>query len=194
MKNSKEIPYKPIFMIRRSVDGVPQFDFPDGFVAAFYRPGDKSIWLDIHHQCYDPEGRIKITPETFDQNFGTNHHVLAQRQLYVFDITGRAVGSTTAWFNDNYRGEKFGQIHWVAIVPDCQGKGLAKPMMTAAMNRFKELGHTRVYLGTQTTRIPAIQLYLKFGFDPDIRTDEDKENWGLLKGIISNPMINGLKG
>ena len=49
------------------------------------------------------------------------------------------------------------------------------------LNRLRELGHKCAYLNTQTARIPAINLYAKFGFVPHIRTPEDLQVWSRLQ-------------
>ncbi|NQU11681.1 GNAT family N-acetyltransferase [bacterium] len=190
----RPIPYHSVSMIRRHLDGVPQHAFPPPYTLRPYQPGDRAVWLDVHHQCYDAEGRITIDPELYVKNFGTDEQVLAERQLFVFDRGNQPVGSLTAWWNDDYHGERFGQIHWVAIVPDDQGRGLAKPLLSAGLARLRALGHHNAWLGTQTTRVPAISLYLQFGFEPDIRTADDRAKWGVLRGIIRHPALDGLGG
>ena len=64
-------------------------------------------------------------------------------------------------------------------------EGLAKPLMTVVCNRLRELGHQRAYLTTATIRIPAIRLYLKFGFRPDIQNEQDRQAWRRLQEKIS---------
>jgi ribosomal protein S18 acetylase RimI-like enzyme len=65
----------------------------------------------------------------------------------------------------------------VAIIPERQGRGLAKALLSATCMRLRELGHTRLYLTTETPRLPAIALYLKFGFRPEIRNEADRRAW-----------------
>lgn len=73
-------------------------------------------------------------------------------------------------------------MHWVAIAPQAQGRGLSKPLLAAVCRRIRELGDDRAQLGTSTWRIPAVNLYLHFGFVPHIRHDEDRAAW---RGIES---------
>jgi ribosomal protein S18 acetylase RimI-like enzyme len=93
---------------------------------------------------------------------------------------GQAIGTATAWFKDNFEGRRFGRVHWVAIVPEYQGRGLAKPLMSTICRRLQELGHDCAYLTTSTARLPAINLYRRFGFEPLIRTPEEADIWKRL--------------
>ncbi|NQT53651.1 GNAT family N-acetyltransferase [bacterium] len=166
----------PVFMVRDSLDDVPQFDLPAPFAVRRYRPGDAATWLRIQKAA---DHYSTFHREKFAEQFGTDDGVLAERQLFLCDGEGSAVGTVTAWFAD-HRGVPHGRIHWVAIVPDIQGRGLARPMLGAACNRLRELGHPRAFLDSQTMRVPALNLYLKFGFRPDIRHDDDLRAWRLV--------------
>jgi len=121
--------------------------------------------------------------------FGLDNARITERMFFIISPDGQVIGTSTAWENKNYHGESIGQVHWVFILPEYHGRGLAKPLLTETMNRIKKLGHRSCYLGTQLTRIPAINLYLKFGFAPDIRTPEDRDLWRLLKPHINHPAI-----
>src|SRR5207248_4802613 len=99
--------------------------------------------------------------------------LLVERQCYLLNAFGQAIGTGTAWFNDNFEGKSFGRVHWLAILPEFQGRGLGKPLLTAICSRLRDLGHERAYLTTSTQRIPAIRLYLRFGFVPLIRDEPE---------------------
>jgi GNAT superfamily N-acetyltransferase len=166
--------YIDIAMIRENLDDIPQFRLAPPYSARWYQPGDEETWRRIQ-MASDKYG--SFPPDKFGREFGHEANILKERQCYLCDAEGRPFGTTTAWFNDDYHGRPHGRVHWVAVVPEMQGKGLARPMMTIICNRLRELGHERAYLTTANVRIPALNLYLKFGFVPDIRTARDLAAW-----------------
>ncbi|TFH14420.1 MAG: GNAT family N-acetyltransferase [Lentisphaerales bacterium] len=159
----------------------PEYSTPDGYAIRAYCPGDEHLWLEIESAA---ERYITITAELFLNEFGDDPRVLAERQLFLIDPQGKAIGTATAWFDDDYHGQRYGRIHWVAIHPSYQGRGLSKPLLSAACSRLRALGHDRAYLVTATGRISAINLYLHFGFTPEIRGAEDASVWAEMKGHL----------
>ena len=128
-----------------------------------------------------------MTPDLFEKQFGTDTQLLSERQCFLCHGKDNIIGTATAWL-DNHTGKSPGRIHWVAIIPQQQGNGLAKPLLTLICKRLKELGHSKTYLTTQSVRIPAINLYAKFGFAPVIGTDGDREIWEKLQKHIKYPL------
>ena len=184
----------PLRMSRANLDNVPVFALPDGFSLRWYQPGDEAHWLRIHaaadhyneitsqlfRKQFGPEGERGLqSASTGESPSGINSALqnLCERQCYLLDPRGEVIATGTAWFNDDFEGARWGRVHWVVIVPDYQGRGLAKPLMSAVCRRLRELGHDRAYLSTSTARITAIRLYLRFGFTPMIRSVEDEAVW-----------------
>ena len=161
-------------MTRANLDNSPEFEPPSGFSLRWYQPDDEAHWLRIHLAA---DHLNEITPELFQRQFGSDEKLLRERQCYLSDPHGDVIGTGTAWFNNNFDGARWGRVHWVAIIPEFQGRGLGKALMTAICRRLPELGHQRAYLTTSTARVPAIKLYLKFGFEPLIRSVEDESLW-----------------
>lgn len=137
-----------------------------------YEPGDEAAWLDIHREA-DVYNVFRL--ETFRQQFGEDREVLHQRQAYLLDGEGCPIGTATAWFQPE--DPALGRIHWVAIRPAYQGAGLAKPLLAWVCNRLRELGHTRAYLTTSTSRVPAICLYFGLGFLPNLAGTGRQQDW-----------------
>lgn len=167
-----------ISMVRADLEDIPQYRLPADFSVRWFQPGDEGLW---RHLQSESERYFEITPEVFKNEFGSDFSALADRQLFLYDSQRTAVGTATAWFDDDHEGLPYGRIHWVAIIPSMRGKGLSRPLMTITCNRMKELGHVRAYLNTSTKRIPAIRLYSTFGFVPNIRNEQDELIWDELE-------------
>ena len=173
--------YQSVSMIRESLDDIHCFELPACFSIKWHEPGDEKSWVNIQKSA---DQYNTITLELFDREFNKDNESLTQRQCFLIDMHGTAVGTATAWFDDNYNGVSYGRVHWVAIVPRLQGQGLAKPLLSAVCQRLRDLGHKRAYLTTSLERIPAINLYLKFGFAPEIRDIHDSEIWADIQRRI----------
>ncbi len=168
-------------MVRENLEDLPEHALPGGYELRMFGPGSVADWEAIHRQA---DRYTQITPELFRREFGDDDEVPAQRQFYLFDPEGQAIGTATAWFDDEPPGPAWGRVHWVAIIPQYQGRGLAKPLLSAVCGRLRELGHTRTYLVTSTARVPAIRLYTRFGFRPDIQSPEDAEIWRKMESYL----------
>jgi ribosomal protein S18 acetylase RimI-like enzyme len=173
---------RKVFMVRESLENIPNFETPQDFAIRWFESGDEAHWLAIQAAA---DKLNLITRELFAHQFGPDAKLLAQRQCYLVTRKGKPVGTSTAWFNANWDGRgPYGRVHWVAILPAYQGRGLAKSLMTVTCQRLRELGHARAYLSTATARLPAIKLYWQFGFRPLIVTPDDREIWRELEARI----------
>ena len=153
-----------IRMSRDNLESIPQYSLPEGFRLRWYEPGDERHWLAIHRVA---DLISTFPPERFDQQFHGDTAELMQRQCYLLDSHDKPIGTATAWYDDVPVGPPeagFGRVHWVAIVPEAQGQGLARPLMTTILTRLRDLGHTRAYLYTTLDQPIAIHLYERFGF------------------------------
>ena len=172
-------------MIREHMENIPDIPFPEGFSARNLRPGEGHIWTRIQRAA---ETFFEIRDDLFQREFGKNLPALENRSFFVITDDGEEVGAITAWWIPHWRGKEWGMIHWVAVHPDYQGRGLAKPAMTVAMKRLKQ-SHDRAMLGTSTGRIVAIKVYLDFGFRPDLEANKSQEAWKEVASVLSHPTL-----
>ncbi len=162
-----------ISMFRPHMDNIPEYPLPDGYTMRAYQTGDIQHWLDFHIPLFD-EG--DITEDLFWREYGRDETLITQRMFYMVHEKN-VMGSISSWFGDDDRGQYLGRIHWVVLHEDYQGKGLANPLLAYALNKLKELGHSQAYLTTETDLIPALNLYLKFSFEPEINSEQDQKTW-----------------
>jgi GNAT superfamily N-acetyltransferase len=162
-----------VLMLCPSLDDFPQYAVPHPFTIRWYQAGDEQHWLAIKARS-DHFHHADLA--YYLNTYGANAHLLPERQAFLCDRDARPIGTTTAWFED-FAGQRYGKVNWVCIVPEAQGQGLAKPLLSVIGQRLRLLGHSRALLYTLTTRLPAIDLYQKFGFVPCVRHAADREAW-----------------
>ena len=172
-------------MYRAHMDDIPRFPLHEGFRFRPFAEGDAETWVDI--QNASNEGWGGVTMQTFLNDFKGDEAHLADRSWFVVDPDGRDMASITAWWRYNYH-RPMGLIHWVAVLPNYQGKGIGKSIMTEAMNRLAK-EYPDAYLNTSTSRIPAIKVYLDFGFLPDMDKDKAEEAWEEVRAHLKHPLL-----
>ena len=179
----------PIHMIRPHLRDIPVTPFPDNItIRALRADAEGQLWTDI---VLEAEDWLDLSPQLFIQQFGHDLQAASERCFLIVDDTDRAVGTLSAWYRNDYRGKDYGLIHWVAIRPSHQGLGLGKAGLSFALNQLARW-HDRALLGTQTKRLPAIALYLNFGFLPDLEEENARENWQRLRNQLKHPVLDGL--
>jgi GNAT superfamily N-acetyltransferase len=161
-------------MLRPDLEGIPQAALPSGYSMRLYEPGDKKLWLKIQTRT---ERFNQITPRWFRQEFGADDSPLRERQFFLFGPGGDPLGTGTAWRDQELGGELLGRVHWLAVLPGFQGRGLGKVLLSAVCAQLRTLGHKSAYLATSTARLPALGLYLRYGFVPLTQTDQEKQIW-----------------
>lgn len=166
-----------LMMARSDLRKLPDDALPPGFRWHWYQPGDEAAWLAIHRQA-DPW--LEYSPEVFDREFGAGADRLPQRQLYLRSPAGSLVGTATAWYDRDFGGSPAGRVHWVALIPPCQGQGLGKALLGHTLRQMVALGEHRAYLVTSAARLPALGLYLHSGFRPHVEGDTDRRAWQRL--------------
>lgn len=173
-----------VWMHQPDLSIAPVYPLPEGYRMRFYAEGDVQTWLDIQRAA-DPQATLG------EANFHTSfpdEDRLAERVMFLVNPAGKDIGSITAWDDDQLMGREMGLIHWVALIPEAQALGLSKPLLSAAIEIFNRLNYTEAWLETSTARIPAINLYLHFGFKPYIREDKEREGWRAVAPKLKFPI------
>jgi ribosomal protein S18 acetylase RimI-like enzyme len=179
------IPNFEVLMIRTNLEDFPQAAPPSEFQIRTYRESDALEWVRIHELA---DQYNKVTLETFQHEFGYDIEAMSDRGFFIETQAGEVIGTATAWYDEDFEGEPYGRVHWVAIIPEYQGRGLAKPLLSAVMKRLAQ-SHDKAYLVTSSARIPAIQLYLKYGFQPFLHNVESLKAWDLVSTQLDHPLL-----
>jgi GNAT superfamily N-acetyltransferase len=158
------------------------------------KAANHAIWEDAERRLWNDPAH-DIGKDWFVNNYsiegkGIDEDVLADRMHFVCAPDGECIATTTAWFAGS-PGALGGVVHNVAMKSTHDGKGLSKPLLAAVLKRMKELGHTDCQLGTSAARFPAINLYVKFGFMPLVRSDREYRAWRQLQPLLREELVAG---
>lgn len=175
-------------MVREHMRDIPQASFPGGFSIRPMGRGEAGLWIDIQR---DAERLMEIKENLFEKEFGSDFAATRERCFFIINARGVATGTISAWYSADYKGQDYGRIHWVAIREAYQGKGLARPALSHAMN-YLAGRHKRAWLATSSARIPAIKLYLDYGFVPEMGVPNAAEAWEQVRGVLKHPVLMGL--
>ena len=173
-------------MIRENMENIPQFAIPEGFAIRNYRSNEGHIWTRIQRAA---EPYIDIDGGLFAREFKRDLLAMEDRSFYLTTAEGEEIGTITAWWQTHSDDNVWWQIHWVAIHPDYQGRGLSKPMMSVAMARLKQ-SHERSFLDTSTGRLAAIKVYLDFGFYPTFSDERSRQVWAEVASVLEHPILS----
>lgn len=190
--HSGDMPNTPVRMLRDHMADFPTHALPRGYRFRTYCEGDESVWMQLH---VAGEPFVDITPELFRKQFGDGMDVLHERMFFVETEGGAPAASITAWWDkDRFAPDERGRIHWVIVHPEHRRQGIAKAMMTQAMQTLRR--HYRwTMLETSTGRPFALNLYLDFGFVPDTQELTDPEilsGWKRVQAQLRHPVLGGI--
>lgn len=77
------------------------------------------------------------------------------------------------------------ELGWIAVLPAYRGQGLGRTISIAVMNFMKQQGYERCFLRTDDRRLPAIQLYFRLGFEPDMTGhDSYEKRWEAVRAAM----------
>ena len=162
-------------------------------------------WAQIIHEAGE-RASLKEARAQWQKDFAPfeDATTLRERMFFMLDAENNAVGTATAWFEPSSSstsegGEErqgVGRVHWVALRPNAQGKGLAKPLLAQVLRTMHTLhppdvegGVPPIRLVTHCQAARAVGMYLEAGFVPtpldgeeDIQcfSEEEGAGWQLL--------------
>lgn len=187
MREEVHIPRISVVMVRHHLRDLPTYPLREGYRIRLFQPGEAGVWAEIEASVGEFPS-VQRALAHFSQEFGAHEEEMCRRCFFLEHVSGKPVGTATAWYNPSFQGEAYGRLHWVAIHPDHQGKGLSKPLVGAAMACLAK-HHDRAYLTSQTTSWKAIKVYLDFGFEPLLITPRWKEAWAMLARLTQHPAL-----
>jgi ribosomal protein S18 acetylase RimI-like enzyme len=149
------------------------------------RRDEGPVWADVQR---DAEPYISIDPGLFEREFGSDPAAIERRCFLLVNERDVAVGTISGWYALDFKGAPAGRLHWLAVRPACQGRGLGRAAVSFVLHRMAER-HDRCFLITSAARLHAVKLYLDFGFRPDLERPGAVEAWESVREQLDHPVL-----
>lgn len=112
-------------------------------------------------------GELNGTTWTWRKNREIDQDIEAEPEgVLVAEEDGRVIGYITTTTDEAV---SMGRIPNLAVDPDCQGRGVGKELINAALDRFREKGMQYAKIETLATNDAGQSLYPKAGFQELMR-------------------------
>ena len=189
----KTIPHIGVLMTCQTPDGYPRCPLPKGYELRSYEPGMEQDWA-LLQTSVEHMDSVEEALARFHAEYDSDMETLKNRSAFVYGPDGKLAASAILWYGSHF-GRKLARIHWVAVAPEEQGKGLCKALMTVLMDMYHKFNLAGgLYLTSQTWSYKALNIYRQFGFKPytgpqpsgwkaetDDFEQETREAWDLIE-------------
>lgn len=106
----------------------------------------------------------------------------AKNDIFIVSNSGSPVGFAVLHKKTLSNGLR--EVGYIAVRPENRGKRLGYELIIHILTEIKKRGIEQAYLRTDSFRVPAIKTYLKCGFYPYIKNENEKKRWqGVMKAI-----------
>jgi len=148
-------------------------ELPDGIRLVDFREGDAGLWVGIQA---DTGVYRSVSKRLFRAQFGDRVADHASR-ICVCYRDDDPIGTAAAWTPHDGAPDGAGRLHWVAVVPREQGRGVGTLLVLETLRRLRSLGYSSAYLTTGSENTGAIRLYRRLGFRAAPRSEEEQRAW-----------------
>ena len=146
---------------------LPEVALPEGYRLVTFEPGDRDAWIDIERSAQEVLSR-EHGEACWERYYGAREQELPGRMWFVENAAGEKIATATALYDIHGAAKPGeGQLHWVAVKKEYQGRGLSKPLITYVLQVMKRLGYDSVKIHTQTNTWLACKVYYDLGFRPE---------------------------
>lgn len=169
----RSIPHIGVIMEKTDTRAYPRHALPAGYTFAKYEPGFEAQWAALHFEVGQTDSLEEA--EGIFQNDFAGREALMGRMLFVLDQNNELAGTGCLW-DGNHFGRTLQRLHFIAVSPPHQGRGIAKAIVSRLLDIYNGLGlGDYIYLTSQTWSWRALKLYMGFGFRP--YKGEKPVNW-----------------
>jgi mycothiol synthase len=153
---------------------------PPGYGLRRYRPGDEDAWIALlatgNFGTWD---RARL-----DRMLAGERAPLPRAGIFFATHQDQPVGAACTFLYDDQR-QDAAELGWVVVHPGHRRRGLGLQVCQATLGFVRDLGYESAFLLTEDFRLPAIKLYLRLGFEPEMIDPSHPAWWAALRHSVS---------
>lgn len=172
-------------ILRHDLQNIVERPLPQGYSYHLYQTGDERQWMEIQLAAKEFLS-LEAAKKSWDHYYGGHEGEWHRRVLFIANPEGKLVGTASAYFD--HRDIQAGWLHWVAIRPEEQGKGLSKPLVSRILSMLQQMGYPYACVPTQTTTWLAVKVYMDCGFLP-LPNEETEYGWRMMRTLTDHPLL-----
>ena len=186
----RRLKYVDLVLLNNDLDSIPEYKLPPGYKYVMFTDGDEKYWVDIEMSAGEflsYEEGISV----FNLYYGNYYEELKKLCIFIENDKGEKIATSTAFFLEEPVDDITGNVHWVSIKPEYQGKHLSKPLICETLKLLRRLGHKKTLVHTQTHTWLAVKLYLDMGFIP-YHIKDNYLGWQIIKKLTNHEKLTNI--
>ncbi|MBR0491509.1 MAG: GNAT family N-acetyltransferase [Clostridia bacterium] len=174
----------------KNLNDIPCYQLPEGYRFVSFKDGDEKDWVEIEMSSGEFIS-FKEGMKAFQHYYGEHYEELKKLCIFVENNKGEKVATSTAFYLENPISDITGNVHWVSVKSEYQGKKLSKPLIVETLKLLKKLGHKKTLLHTQTHTWLAVKIYLDLGFEP-YKLKDNFLGWQIIKKVTNHAKLSNI--
>ena len=149
-----------------------------GYDLRTFRPGDEGAWIAL---LSTGDFGIWDRPR-LDRMLAGERAPIPLAGVFFVTLEDQPVGTACTFLHPGENGD-IPELGWVVVYPIHRGHGLGQQVCGATLGFIRDLSHNYAYLLTEDFRLPAIKMYLRLGFEPEMADPSHPGQWEALRKI-----------
>lgn len=165
-------------MVREPAGALAVGDAPEGYLVRQYESRDRDAYLELFHLAFEASDPLPdVLATRLDSGFFIIEH----------GDSGILAASCVAQVKPRARYPEGGELGWLVADPAHSGRGLGTLVAALVANRLADEGYEQAYLLTEDFRLPALSIYLKLDWRPNLFQDDMEGRWRAIFASLDRP-------
>lgn len=186
----RTLKYVDLYLVHNNLNNIIDCELPNGYKFVYFNKGDEKDWVEIEMSAGEflsfEEGM-----EAFNYYYKNHYEELKKLCIFIENENGQKIATATAFYLDVPENDITGNVHWVSVRKEYQGKHLSKPLISETLKQLRRLGHKKTLLHTQTHTWLAVKVYMDMGFEP-YKMEENYLGWQIIKKLTNHKKLKDI--